>query len=359
MNEMDKLTEGWNKEVEIPGVVQERVMDTLQNIKNQIDKPTQEEKQKGCGRNRNVGKKRWMKCAVVMAATLAVGTGVFAAGQFRLIDLFPKKMASPEAQELIDTELEVIVTGQEHMPNAYVEENTEDIFRGRPIISDNSSLLNIKEVQYDGSSLYIYGEPTENGKQYELNSDRLYINDQEYGPVSTSNLKDVTGENGYTFEVDLSALHLEEDFEVTLPLSVYEGETRYQNQELTFMVSAEAPVQNVEDQIFEQDGYSISVENIEITTNVVKFAVRYTISPEKKKELDEQGKGLASLVKISGDETGHAFSRKDLDDGYKEEYELAGISPEETQICLQTILCEKGGYVSAGEVVAENMIQIR
>lgn len=359
MNEMDKLTEGWNKEVEIPGVVQERVMDTLQNIKNQIDKPIQKENQKGSGRNRNVGKKRWMKYAIVMAATLAVGTGVFAAGQFRLTDLFPKKMSSPEAQKLIDTEPEVIVAGQEHMPSAYVEEKTEDIFRGRPIISDNSSLLNIKEVQYDGSSLYIYGEPTENGKQYELNSDRLYINNQEYGPVSTSNLKEVTGEEGYTFEVNLSSLDLEEDFEVTLPLSVYEGENRYQNQELTFMVSVEAPVQAVDNQMFEQDGYSISVENIEITTNVVKFAVRYTISPEKKQELEEQGKALNSLVKISGDETGYAFSRRDLEDGFEECYELAGISSGETQICLQTILCEKGGYVSEGEVAAENTIQLR
>lgn len=357
MNEMNKLTEGWKKKVEIPVVVQERVVDTLQSIKSQTDNPIQKENQKSSGRNS--GKKRWMKYAVVMAATLAVGTGVFAAGQFRLTNLFPKKMSSPEAQELIDTELAVIVTGQEHMPNEYLEENTEDIFRGRPIISDNSPLLNIQEVQYDGSSLYIYGEATENGKQYELNSDRLYINDQEYGPVSTSNLKDVTGEDGYTFEVDLSALHLEEDFEVTLPLSVYEGENRYQNQELTFMVSAEAPVQAVENQIFEQDGYSISVENIEITTNVVKLAVRYTISPEKKQELDNQGKTLNSLIKISGDETGYAFSRKELEDGYEENYELAGISPEETQICLRTVLCEKGGYVSEGEVVAENIIQLR
>lgn len=355
MNEMDKLTEGWKKEVQIPGVVQERVMDTLQSIKNQINKPELEENQKYTGRS----KKRWMKYAVIMAAALAVGTGVLAAGQLRLTNLFPKKMSSPEAQELIDTELEVLVTGQEHMPNAYVEENTEDIFRGRPIISDNSPLLNIKEVQYDGSSLYIYGETTENGKQYELNSDRLYINDQEYGPVSTSDLKDVTGEDGYTFEIDLSALHLDKDFEVTLPLSVYEGETRYQNQELTFRVSAEAPVQTVESQIFEQDGYSISVENIEVTTNVVKFAVRYTISSEKKKELEDQGKTLGSLVKIAGEETGHAFSRKDLEDGYEENYELAGISSEETQICLQTILCEKGGYISKGEVVAENMVQLR
>ena len=108
-----------------------------------------------------------------------------------------------------------------------------------------------------------------------------------------------------------------------------------------------------------QDGYSILIENIEITTNVVKFAVRYTISPEKKQELDNQGKVLASLVKMSGNETGHAFSRKDLDDGYEEEYELAGISPEETQICLQTILCEKGGYVSEGEVITENRVQLR
>ena len=357
MNEMDKLTDGWKKEVQIPGVVQERVMDTLQSIKSQTDNPIQKEKQKSSGRN--IGKKRWMKYAVVMAATLAVGTGVLAAGQFRLTELFPKKMASPEAQELIDTELEVTVTGQEHMPNAYVEENTEDIFRGRPIISDNSSLLNIKEVQYDGSSLYIYGEPTENGKQYELNSDRLYINDQEYGPVGTTNLKDVTGEEGYTFEVNLSALDLEEEFEVTLPLSVYEGETRYQNQELTFRVSAEAPVQEVGNQIFKQDGYSISVENIEITTNVVKFAVRYTISPEKKQELDKQGKALNSLVKKVGDEIGYASSRRDLEDGFEERYELTGISSEETQICLQTILCEKGGYVSAGEVAAENTIQLR
>lgn len=354
MNEMDKLAEGWKKEIQIPRIVQERVTDTLQGIKNEIAQT--EEKQKNTGRT--AGKKRWMKYAVIAAAALTVGSGVLAAGQFRLADLFSKKMSSPEAQKLINTKLEVEVTGQEHIPNAYVEENTEDIFWSRPMISDNSPLLNIMEVQYDGSSLYIYGESTENGKQYELNSDRLYINDQEYGPVSTVNLKETTGEEGYTFEIDLSALHLDKDFEVTLPLSVYEGETRYQNQELTFQVSAEAPVQTVENQIFEQEGYCISVKNIDITTNVVKFTVRYTISPEKKKALEDQGETLCSLVKTADEETGYALSRKELEDGYEEDYELAGVSSEEKQISLQTVLCEKGGYIREGDVIAENTIQL-
>ena len=218
----------------------------------------------------------------------------------------------------------------------------------------------LTEVQYDGTTLYIYGASTENGRKYELNADRLYINDKEYGPVGTTNLNEWTGEDGYTFTTDLSALHLEDDFTVTLPLSIYQGEERFQNQELSFTMSAKANIQKAEDQTFAHDGFTIYVTNIVRTTNVVRFSVRYQLTEEEREKLDETNTGLTSV--ISGDEVEDGqngfTSGYEVEDGYVEEHIHAGISPDLDQIALQTLLVENGGYVRDGKVIAEDMIRL-
>ena len=255
-------------------------------------------------------------------------------------------------------DISVEVTGQVHVPEAYREEGTEDMFWGRKVIPDASPVLSIEEVQYDGATLYIYGASTENGKQYELNADRLYINDKEYGPVGTTNLNEWTGEDGYTFTTDLSALHLEDDFTVTLPLSIYQGEERFQNQELTFTISATANILKGEDQTFVHDVYTIRVTNIVRTTNVVRFSVHYQFTKEEREKLDETNTGLTSVISGDGVEDGqNGFtSRYEVEDGYVEEHVHTGLSPDLDQITLQTLLVENGGYVSDGKVIAEDMI---
>lgn len=147
---------------------------------------------------------------------------------------------------------------------------------------------------------------------------------------------------------------------VTLPLSVYQGEERFQNQELSFTMSAKANIQKAEDQTFAHDGFTIYVTNIVRTTNVVRFSVRYQLTEEEREKLDETNTGLTSV--ISGDEVEDGqngfTSGYEVVDGYVEEHIHAGISPDLDQIALQTLLVENGGYVRDGKVIAEDMIRL-
>lgn len=360
MSEMDKIMQGWNNDTVIPEVVTRKAEEAFSRIHRECEENS--EKSIICGANKGTSTvhRRWKRYVAAFIAVAAVGGTVFADTRLHLAELFPKEMNSPQAQEQIMTDIAVEVTGQVHMPEAYREEGTEDVFGGRKVIPDASPVLSIEEVQYDGTTLYIYGASTENGRKYELNADRLYINDKEYGPVGTTNLNEWTGEDGYTFTTDLSALHLEDDFTVTLPLSIYQGEERFQNQELSFTMSAKANIQKAEDQTFAHDGFTIYVTNIVRTTNVVRFSVRYQLTEEEREKLDETNTGLTSV--ISGDEVEDGqngfTSGYEVEDGYVEEHIHAGISPDLDQIALQTLLVENGGYVRDGKVIAEDMIRL-
>ena len=360
MSEMDKIIQGWNNDTGIPEVVTRKAEEAFSMIYQECEENSEKSMIWGANKRNSTVDRRWKRFVATFVAAAALGGTVFAATRLHLAELFPREMNSPQAQEQIMTDIAVEVTGQVHMPEAYREEGTEDMFWGRKEIPDASPVLSIEEVQYDGATLYIYGASTENGRQYELNADRLYINDKEYGPVGTTNLNEWTGEDGYTFTADLSALHLEDDFTVTLPLSIYQGEERFQNQELTFTMSAKANTQKAADQTFVHDGYTIYVTNIVRTTNVIRFSVRYQFTEEEREKLHETKTKLTSVISGDGAVDGHHgfTSGYEVEDGYVEEHIHAGLSPDLDQIMLQTLLVENGGYVRDGKVMTEDLIRL-
>lgn len=185
--------------------------------------------------SRRKPRKRFVPVLAAAAIGLFAVTGI-AAVTGNLQSIFPDSFRSTKAQNLVnDSGLDVTISGQEHIPDG-VKSDPESLamWKGWPVLSDNSALISITQTAFDGKWFYLTAAKTENGKKYDLNEDRMWVNEEEFGPVCSTDEDDL-----YSLQADLSSLNLTSDFEVILPLSVYskDGKTRYQNQEISFTVS--------------------------------------------------------------------------------------------------------------------------
>lgn len=201
-----------------------------------------------------IGRRFSRRKAVVLAsvAALAIGTTVFAAVNSELLSKLGIILDLEETEELIQNDVSML--------------------------SKDSMPLTIEETLYDGGHLYIYAKPTEKLKNYSVNTDRLYINDKEIGPVTTVYYEE---QSDYTFSVDLTSENLTSDFTVRLPLNIYsdlpqavlDTETKNHSEkvdtaELVFDVPCTNKMQSMKGDI------SIPIENGTVT--VKKFEVMPT-----------------------------------------------------------------------------------
>lgn len=189
----------------------------------------------------------WTKAAAcVVVAVFVIGGTAMAATHFHLSDLI-------FGNEVPDSEV-----FEEHVQVAegigqQVESELPEVLSWVDTSGDQDfeeQLLQIQEVYFDGSTLYVYGEATEAGKAYDLYSARFIINGQQYetdfkalassehyfqgddkpeqdAPDAVKEMyevwisKDKTDIDRYFGAVQLADLGLSEDFTVELPLSVY------------------------------------------------------------------------------------------------------------------------------------------
>lgn len=106
-------------------------------------------------------RKLWVLAA---AAVLVCARTVIAARQGGLLQFYEKEFVSSDAQEQISSDIATVITRPEHIPSAYIEQDTLNIWNSFPELPDTSALLTIQEAMFDGTELYIYGTTTENGK---------------------------------------------------------------------------------------------------------------------------------------------------------------------------------------------------
>lgn len=338
----------------------------------------------GVGRTRS--RRLAVKAAVLAAAMTLCGITVFAAARFRLPQLFGWRFPSEEEETIIQTDPDVTQPETVHISAGMAEQM--DTVDSWPALPDTSPLLDIKEVFFDGLKLYIYALPTENGKNYDLNADRLYINDREVGPVSTayyvpgdSREDEMVDQEMYTFEVDLSALNLTGTFEVTLPLSVYEKEEdadlaiaeedlatapspiRYQNQDLTFTVDTAQTVIKCPDQTFAYDDLTLEVTEMTVSATTIRASFYYHMSPELLKDCQMSKKTILppAIFSESGEEAAYIVcSVADREDGmvFTVDYSNPGISEKDATCLVKTKLRD----YSTGEeyqTVAESTLNLK
>lgn len=292
------------------------------------------------------------------AAVLVCAGTVIAARQGGLLQFYEKEFVSSDAQEQISSDIATIITGPEHIPSAYIEQDTLDIWNSFPELPDTSALLTIQEAMFDGTELYIYGTATENGKKYTLNADRLYINDQEYGPVSTA----ISGDENtdYYFYINLSELALSEPFTVTLPLSVYDAsDTRYQNQELTFEVqnTSDTVTQLTSEATFEYDEFDLVIKKCSITATAINITAEYQI---KNLSADTSSPVLTLLSEDGTElEFTQSTSRNVSDSLIHQEFTFTGFSEKPQKLFVGTRLVPSGEYINLCPIVYKDELEIK
>ena len=301
-------------------------------------------------------RRRFVPVLAAAVIGLSAVTGI-AAVTGNLQSIFPDSFRSTEAQNLInDSTLNVTVSGQEHIPDGVL--NSPDslaMWKSWPALKDNSALISITQTAFDGKWFYLTASKTENGKKYDLNEDRMWVNGKEFGPVNS------TDENSiYSVEADLSSLNLTSDFEVILPLSVYgkDGKTRYQNQEISFTVPYDGSA---------TEGYAWTLQgpvtfshpDVKLTVTSISMSatrVEAVVHAEKTSETPEgYGPVLTILSPEDGKEaefdepdswTGVQSSTHENEDG-SEDWTLVytGFTQIPDKLTFATRLVKEGDYV--------------
>ena len=222
----------------------------------------------------HVRKSRKRFLVFALAATLLFGGAVTAATSGKLTSVFEPFFRTKRAQNLVQNQLDVKVSGQEHYRSDLDEESMK-MWKGWQVTDDSSALVTVSQTAYDGHWLYLTCPKTENGKKYDLDVGWMLVNGQEV-PVSDAS------DDGQmlTVRADLSLLDLPEDFEVILPIKVFsKSGKRYQNQELTFTVpyhAGETEIAAVTVPVtFEHPEVKISVQRAEVTATGVHAVIRY------------------------------------------------------------------------------------
>lgn len=376
-----------------PEFVHDQVLRTLEMLEAQEGEKGQTRQQR---RRKGHGRVRPARWAAVLAAAMLCGVTVYAAVHYRLPELLGDRFDAQKAAELIQTEPEVTQPETPHVSGAVRAEGMEDAVAARPKIPDTLPLLDIKETLFDGMRLYIYAVVTENGKNYDLNADRLYVNDREAGPVSTAHLypgmeyaNGTVEEECYTFEValwsgNLGNLCSEKSFEVTLPLSVYErvenpeealildknGQMpeedqvpiRYQNQDLTFTVDVPEQVQTAGSRVFEKqtftyDEFTLEISDIRLAADSLGAFFYYKMTPEQlaSYQSGEERLGYPLLKNSNGEECAViSASLLEKEDGVRVEAEYSGISAEDDRFMIDTGLYNRfQERRSVGEISVE------
>lgn len=145
------------------------------------------------------------KWVVILIAVLLFGTSVYAANRAGLFSYLSKLMTSEDVAEYMQEEI-----------NQTTEEETTTY---------SGPLWKITEAWYDGSTLYFYAETTEEGQQYDLGTDHITINGQdflmnyyeEYDETQTHS----TGR--YICNVDMNESGISGRLNITIPLKVWKN----------------------------------------------------------------------------------------------------------------------------------------
>ena len=268
---------------------------------------------------------RWARAAACAAvAVFIIGGTAMAATHFHLLDLIYGGEATDSEAEAFEAHVEaaddISQKVEPELPEvlSWVDTSGDQDFE--------EQLLQIKEIYFDGATLYVYGEATEAGKAYDLYSSRFIINGEQYvtdfealassqhyfqgddqpaedAPDAVKEMyeawisSDKTDIDRYFGSVQLADLALTEDFTVELPLSVYrkdegrivvvsDGENgtsiqreyrsdgEFIDNDGVLLHDSDYPLRynNLEDEYFSRIGRQTIAFNVSVTDNKAKIA---------------------------------------------------------------------------------------
>ncbi|MDO4276275.1 MAG: hypothetical protein Q4D16_21610 [Eubacteriales bacterium] len=299
-------------------------------------------------------RKRWYLLGIAVVLLLGSFTAT-AKKEFN----FAEYLSLDDSQnipEIFQSDINAIVEKEPTLPE-FIDKEWVKTWEKR---EDDSPLLDIREVMYDGGQLCIYGVPTKAGKRYQLYTHRLIINGQTLSqPIDTWD-DEGSGDN-YVFTADIHNLGLECPFEVTLPLSVFiNGEKRSENQDFTFTVETEAEVTALPEQEFIFDDYTVKVTDLKksVTSFWGKVVVERTREQQEAYEKEEY-RILSPVFKEKDGTFLHSmpfsYYDGDVDENKDNQWEfwekLSSADEKSVMLYLELILKEQPELSSVEEVL--------
>lgn len=350
-----------------------------------VDRCVQRELHKGearsCHIQRTYKKRRfgWTK-AIICAGLLvaAIGGSVLAASISRLADYMGDSVSEKNKENII-----IMDTSQQE----YSDDLPELLKFAQTSESQQfpEALMEIKEIYFDGALLYIYGNSTEAGKNYELNSDRIVVNGTQYigGVYSTKGIErnDVPNISEYEYFgcIQLVQEHFTEDFQVEIPFGVSkrftgnvvgvgdemreyrddgqytdENNERYnivnvedvQNlgfQTISFTVPASSnEIVSVSDQSIEIEDGSVNLESLTLTPSTAYIKFTWKLSGDGS---EEKIKALAASGVEFVDNNGNVY----------DSFENSGISPNGTPLTCEYSQDGEGNWTVEKEYYIEGI----
>ena len=267
------------------------------------------------------------RIAAVICAVIALsGVTAYAVGS-RLLPELDK--ANADASTLVQSSPEtefVEDAWQPQLPEGTINAAEEDL-----------AVLTIDETLFDGALLHIYATETQAGAQYDLNSDGILINGENFANDIFRKTTD-----GYYIMANLSSLDISGDFSVTLPVSVYEKHDtsvaydansgipeykRYPNQEFVFTIehaqAISSATRHAKPQRLDGDGYYVNLHKLTLTPTAsnISFSITFTGDAAKK---NAQAFGEYLISASSGNETLYGGDNSDLITGSSSKPEKTG-----------------------------------
>ncbi|MDO4276364.1 MAG: hypothetical protein Q4D16_22075 [Eubacteriales bacterium] len=180
----------------------------IQELKTQFPKPPEHfqlavreavEEQLRTDVKKTSGKrKKYKKILLLSAAVLVLSTSTFAAVRQGLLPYLEKWIRTEDPAEQLQTDIK----------------ETADM-DGTPY---SGPLWTISQAWYDGGYLIFYAEASQEGLEYDLGSDHIYINGQDF---LLNYIKDSENPGNYFCNVDLTDQNLEGVLDIVIPLKVW------------------------------------------------------------------------------------------------------------------------------------------
>lgn len=304
------IKEKLNQEIKLPDQTEQAFHDAYAEIMENKDRHT-------------VKAKRWgTAAAAVMIALACVGGSAYAASKFHLTDRLVQDAAvqDEEAAEKQIQKLSGIDQAVEDLPDALSWVDTDGMQ------DFDKPLFQVTEFYFDGSVLYIYGEATEAGMDYDFHTDRFIINGEQYPCMfesfaerSKNREENVQQDDIYRYigYVQLADLLLTDDFTVQLPLNIYPSLNGKHYTDLTedeleqyqlagiqtigFQVKAsDQPAKILENEDYETENGYAGLDALFMTPSTLHYMMTYHVTGENAEE--EIKKISASCVKITDDQ---------------------------------------------------------
>lgn len=176
----------------------------------------------------------------------------------------------------------------------YIKELPGEILDKMQKLEAERPLISIDRIMYDGLQLAVCAYPAKELENYDIESWSMTVNGQKIRP---NEMDDNMGKQDYfIFTAQLYDMKPADYLEITLPLSVYGGNKRYENQELRFSLEGRSTVRQISDQNFVFDNYTVKLTEMRKSLTALFGKIKIERTPEQENLYEKEDRRIIDMV---------------------------------------------------------------